>query len=79
MGNELQIVNNTIEDITRMVEESVKFQKQVSPVYCRIANQILNMFDDESELSRWEAKDLVKLLELSNKAQLAPVRYSCLN
>jgi len=73
MANELQIVNNTIADITSMVEDSVRFQKQVSPIYSRITTAILGMLDNESELSRWEAKDLVKLLDLSNKAQLAPV------
>jgi hypothetical protein len=70
---ELALIDTTITDLKTMIEESVKFQVQVSPVYQNIADKILGMLNRQEELDHWEVKDLLKLLELSNKAQLAPV------
>jgi hypothetical protein len=70
---ELALIDTTIADLKTMIEESVKFQVQVSPVYQNIADKILGMLNRQEELDHWEVKDLLKLLELSNKAQLAPV------
>ena len=72
-NNELKLVDSTVSELTVMIEESVKFQAKVSPVYQTIANKILGMLNKQEELDNWEVKDLLKLLELSNKAQLAPV------
>lgn len=69
----LALIDTTISDLRQMIEESVKFQVQVSPVYQTIADKILGMLNRQEELDHWEVKDLLKLLELSNKAQLAPV------
>lgn len=75
MSNEtgIALIDTTITDLRQMIEESVKFQSQVSPIYQNIADKILGMLNKQEELDHWEVKDLLKLLELSNKAQLAPV------
>jgi hypothetical protein len=75
MNNEtgIALIDTTITDLRQMIEESVKFQTQVSPIYQNIADKILGMLNRQEELDHWEVKDLLKLLELSNKAQLAPV------
>jgi len=69
----IALIDSTITDLKLMIEDSVKFQVQVSPIYQNIAEKILSMLNKQEELDHWEVKDLLKLLELSNKAQLAPV------
>ena len=69
----IALIDSTITDLKLMIEDSVKFQVQVSPIYQNIADKILSMLNKQEELDHWEVKDLLKLLELSNKAQLAPV------
>lgn len=71
--NNIALIDNTVADLRDMIEESVKFQANVSPVYQAISDKILGMLNKQEELDHWEVKDLLKLLELSNKAQLAPV------
>ena len=73
MGNEVQVISNTIEDIREMVEDSVAFQAEVSPIYKKLSQRILDTLNTEEELAAMEHKDLLKLLDLSNKAQLAPI------
>lgn len=69
----LALIDTTVADLRDMIEESVKFQANVSPIYHAISDKILGMLNKQEELDHWEVKDLLKLLELSNKAQLAPV------
>lgn len=69
----LALIETTVADLRDMIEQSVKFQANVSPVYQAISDKILGMLNKQEELDHWEVKDLLKLLELSNKAQLAPV------
>lgn len=71
--NNLALIDTTISDLRLMIEDSVKFQAVVSPIYQNISDKILGMLNREEELNHWEVKDLLKLLEVSNKAQLAPV------
>jgi len=71
--NDLALIETTVTDLRSMIEDSVKFQAVVSPVYQSISDKILSMLNKQEELDHWEVKDLLKLLELSNKAQLAPV------
>jgi hypothetical protein len=70
---ELALIDTTISDLRLMIEDSVKFQAVVSPIYQNISDKILGMLNRQEELDHWEVKDLLKLLEVSNKAQLAPV------
>jgi len=69
----IALIENTVADLRTMIEESVRFQSVVSPIYQNISNKLLGMLNRQEELDSWEVKDLLKLLELSNKAQLAPV------
>lgn len=69
----LALIETTVADLRDMIEQSVKFQSNVSPIYQAISDKILGMLNKQEELDHWEVKDLLKLLELSNKAQLAPV------
>lgn len=71
--NNLALIETTVSDLKLMIEDSVKFQAVVSPVYQTISDKILSMVNRQEELDHWEVKDLLKLLEVSNKAQLAPV------
>lgn len=71
--NNIALIDNTVADLREMIEDSVKFQANVSPIYHAISDKILGMLNKQEELDHWEVKDLLKLLELSNKAQLAPV------
>ena len=70
---EIAIIDNTIEDLRVMVEESVRYQTEVTPIYSAISKKILEMVDSQEELNVWEPKDLLKLLDLSNKAQIQPI------
>lgn len=72
-GNEIAIINNTINDIRQMVEASVAYQTEVTPIYANISKKVLTLLDRDEELRSWEVKDLMKLLEISNKAQLQPI------
>lgn len=71
--NELTIVDKTVDELRRMVEKNLEIQAEVLPVYESISKKILSIVNKEEELPHWEAKDLLKLLDLSNKAQLAPI------
>lgn len=71
--NDLTLITSTVTELRTMVEDSVNFQMEVAPVYHKIAQRVLAIFDKEEELEQWSGKDLIKLLELTNKAQLQPV------
>ena len=71
--NEIALINSTVNDIREMVEASVAYQTEVTPIYASISRKILDMLDREEELRAWQVKDLLKLLDLSNKAQLQPI------
>jgi len=71
--NELELITKTVGDLQELVENSITAQVAFNPVFEGIMTKILGMLDKEDELSSWESKDLIKLLDLANKARLAPV------
>jgi hypothetical protein len=71
--NENPIIQQTLGDLRVLIEENLNVQMGVIPVYKEISRRILDIFSKEEELAHLEAKDLIKLLDLSNKAQLAPI------
>lgn len=71
--NDITLINETVVSIREMVEASVQYQVKVTPIYTAISDKILDMLNKNEELSSWEAKDLLKLLDLANKAQLQPI------
>lgn len=72
-NNQIQLIGDSIDDLKQLVTDSLNMQTEVSPIYKSIINKILAMIDKEDELSAWEPKDLLKLLDLSNKANLQPI------
>lgn len=73
MENNNGIIERTVGDLKGLIEQNLNVQMGVIPVYKEISNRILEMFNRDEELANWEAKDLIKLLDLSNKAQIAPI------
>jgi hypothetical protein len=71
--NSLMLLEDSISNIRDMVAQSVTYQTQAQPIYSDIANKILAMFEDQKELDMMATKDLLKLLDLSIKAQLQPI------
>ena len=64
------LVEATLPDLMRMISESIDNQTKVNPIYQAIQEKILERFKDDAELDNMGVKDLMKLLELSTKAQL---------
>lgn len=67
------LIDNSIAPLTKMIIDAVEYQKEVSPIYQKIHNKILEIFSKEEELDNLEVKELIKLLDLTAKAQLQPV------
>lgn len=67
------LINIAINDLRSMVEDSIKYQTSVSPIYDKIAKTVLDIFEKQEELNGWEAKDLLKLLETVSKLRLKPI------
>jgi hypothetical protein len=63
----------TVLELSQMVKQSLSFYQETSPIYEKIARTVLDVFSNEKEIANLEHKDLFKLLELSQKAQLQPV------
>ncbi len=73
-NNSLELIDTQVTKLATLLEGSLTAIEEVSPVYRSIANKILTMVNDDKELSAWDAKDLLKLLDLSTKAQLEPIK-----
>jgi hypothetical protein len=72
-NNNTALIDATVKDLRTMVEKSVNFQTLISPVYEKIVTSILDIFGADGELTTMEAKDLMKLLDITSKAQIQPV------
>lgn len=71
--NEITLMGQTIQSLTTMVVESVNYQTTVSPIFEQLGKRILDILNKEDELNAMETKDLLKLLDIANKAQIQPV------
>jgi hypothetical protein len=69
----IALIENTVSEFKTLVEDATEYQLKVSPIYRKLNEQILAMLNKEDELAHMEMKDLLKVLEISNKAQLQPV------
>ena len=72
-NNNTALIDATVKDLRTMVEKSVNFQTLISPFYEKIVTSILDIFGADGELTTMEAKDLMKLLDITSKAQIQPV------
>lgn len=70
--NELTFVDQT-RDLTALLVKSIDAYREVSPIYTKLAQTILNKISEEQELNNMDYPTLLKVLELSNKAQMAPI------
>ena len=71
--DDASLVNVTVPQLITMITDAVEYQIEVNPVYQKIHNKILALFEKDDELDNLQAKDLLKLMELTQKAQLVPV------
>jgi hypothetical protein len=69
----IALIENTVSEFKTLVEDATEYQLKVSPIYRKLNEKILEMLSKEDELAHMEMKDLLKVLEISNKAQLQPV------
>jgi len=67
------LIGNTVQSLTDLVIASVKYQTTVSPIFKELADKLLNILKSDEEINDMETKDLIKLLEVANKAQIQPV------
>lgn len=67
------LIGNTVQSLTDLVTESVRYQTIVSPIFKELADKVLNILKSDDEIRDMETKDLIKLLEVANKAQIQPV------
>lgn len=72
-NNSQSLVEATLPDLMTMISQSIENQTKINPIYQKIHDKILGIFQKEDELDNMEVKDLIKLLELTSKAQLTPV------
>jgi hypothetical protein len=71
--NEVAAINTNMLQLSALVTDAVNMHVEVAPIYKNITDSILKILGSESELSNMETKDLIKLLEVSSKAQIAPI------
>jgi hypothetical protein len=72
-NEDMSLIAGTIAELRSMVEQSVLYQTEVSPIYTSISKKVLEILNNDEELQNWAPKDLLKLFEVTNKAQLQPV------
>lgn len=62
-----------VNQLSNMITQAIDYQVTVMPIFKSIADSILGILSQENELNNLEPKDLIKLLEVASKAQIAPV------
>lgn len=70
---EVQLIGDNLESLKVLVTDSLDAQLEFAPIYKQLIDKVLIMVNKEEELKSWEAKDLLKLLDLAGKARLAPI------
>lgn len=70
---EYNLVESSIDHLTHLIIEAVNAHVEVSPIYREINNRVLKLLNNEAEMANMEVKELIKLTEVAQKAQLAPV------
>lgn len=62
-----------VNQLSNMITQAIDYQVTVMPIFKSIADSILGILSQENELNNLEPKDLIRLLEVASKAQIAPV------
>ena len=71
--SEIISLNTNMAQLSELVTNAVAVHVEVAPIYKSITDKILGILGSESELSNMETKDLIKLLDVASKAQIAPI------
>jgi|LSQX01.1.fsa_nt_gb hypothetical protein len=66
-------LSTNVNQLSNMITQAIDYQVTVMPIFKSIADSILGILSQENELNNLEPKDLIKLLEVASKAQIAPV------
>lgn len=67
------LITENIQSLSRLITEAVDHHVEVAPIYRSIANKVLEVLNNENEIANLEPKDLIRLVDVVNKAQLVPV------
>lgn len=62
-----------VEALGDLLTQTVQNYSESAPKYAAITEKLLNIFEKDEEIAAMEHKDLLKLLDSSQKAQLQPV------
>lgn len=73
VSNDVADISETLPHLVEMISDAVAYQTKANPIYQKIHENVLAIFEKEDELANMEIKELIKLLDLTQKAQLAPV------
>lgn len=71
--NNINLINDNIRDLSRMVNNAVDHQAEVAPIHRELTLKILDLLNNDAELKVMQPKDLMKLVEISSKAILQPI------
>ena len=64
---------NDIAALSDLASNVVKNYTANAPIYTKITEKLLEIFNNDDEIKQMEHKDLLKLLDTAQKAQLQPV------
>lgn len=71
--NQVSLVDANLSQLAELVTQAVEHHVEVAPLYKTIVDRILGILSKEEELSVMKQSDIIKLLEVAAKAQIAPV------
>lgn len=71
--DDYNLIEASVGHLTMMITEAVNAHVEVSPIYQEINTRVLKLLNNEAEMANMEVKELIKLTEVAQKAQLAPV------
>lgn len=64
---------NTVSDLTTLTNDAIANYKKTADKYTDIAEKVLDEITQENVIQSMEVSELFKLLEITNKHQLAPI------
>lgn len=69
---ELQL-QEQVPALSQLVEGLIKSQAETDQVFASISNRVMEVFNNPDEIKLMQHKDLLKLLEVSQKQRLQPI------
>lgn len=65
--------DDTVKELTTLTSEAINNYKKTADKYADIAEKVLKEITEENVIQSMEVSELFKLLEITNKHQLAPI------